>query len=187
MPSTIEIENQSFDTAIEHFRFQHYHHRIEDMSELAKLRLLPRLTSANFEGTNLDDRGLMHVVSVPTIDWLDLQGTQISNDGLAHLAALPRLSYLRLKENPQLTNDCIAHLLRLTALENLQVHETSIDQEGLDLLFALPDLRDLCIHVLEDNYSYEGLLALSARMPQCAILAKGLGEFRDGEFHGTWR
>jgi len=183
--ATIQIDGQAFDTTLEYFSFPLYH-QIQDMEELAKLRLLSRLTSANFFGTDLDDRGLQHVARVSTLDQLDLQETKITNDGLAHLAKLPLLSYLRLKDNRQLTNDCIPHILRLTALSNLQVHETSIDQAGLNQLATLQNLRDICLYVEDDNYSFQALLELSARMPQCTILAKGRGEFRDGEFDGNW-
>ena len=183
--ATIQIDSQSFDIAIEHFSFSSYHD-IEDMSELAKLRLLARLTSATFNGTNLDDCGLLHVASVSTLENLDLQDTKISNDGLRHLTSLRRLKYLRLKDNPQLTNDCISHILRLEALVNLQIHETSIDQDGVNQLVTLANLQDICLDVRGSNYTFQALLELSARMPQCTILAKGRGEFCGGEFDGKW-
>ena len=156
------------------------------MKELAKLRLFARLTSVTFNGTNLDDCGLLHVASVSTLERLDLQHTKISNDGLRHLTSLRRLKYLRVKDNPQLTNDCIAHVLRLEHLVELQIHETSIDQAGVDQLVALSNLRDICLNVWQGNYVFQALIALSVRMPQCAILAKGRGEFCAGEFVGKW-
>jgi hypothetical protein len=182
----IEIDGESFDPAIEHFAFAMYH-RIANMDELVKLRGLVHVTSASFVATELDDRGLSHVAEVLTIENLNLQDTKITNDGLAHLARLPRLRHLRLKENPQLTNASIRHFLRLPALVNLQIHETSINQRGIDRLTGLTSLRDLCIYVVDDNYDFDALLALSARMPWCRILAKGRGEFHDGAFVGTWR
>ncbi len=185
MTSPIQIDNQPFDAAIEHFSFPLYHD-IENTSELAKLRLLPHLKSANFAGTNLDDRGLLHVAGVSTIEHLDLQETKISNEGLAYLASLPRLRYLRLKDNRQLTNDCIPHILRLETLVELQIHETSIDQDGVNQLATLQNLRGLCLDIWDDNYSFQALLELSVRMPQCTILAKGRGDFCGGRFEGEW-
>jgi hypothetical protein len=102
------------------------------------------------------------------------------------LERLPDLKHLRLKENPQLSNDCIRHLLKLKRLVDLQIHETSIDQDGVNQLAVLGALEDLCLDVWKDNYSFERLLDLSARMPRCTILAKGSGEFFRGEFRGTW-
>jgi hypothetical protein len=185
MRSTIQIDNTTFDTAIERFSFPPCH-VITDMAELAKLGRLSRLTSASFSETNLDDRGLVHVASVSSIEHLDLQDTKVSNDGLAHLARLPRLRYLRLKDNRQLTNDCMPHILRMSALVELQIQETSIDQQGVDQLAALTNLEDLCLEVWSNNFTFHGLLELSARMPRCRILAKGRGEFCGGSFGGTW-
>src|SRR5262249_8787350 len=144
------------------------------------------LKSASFCGTNLDDVGLEHVSQVATLENLDLQDTKITNDGLAHLARLPRLAYLRLKENNQLTNQCVPHLLHLPHLTELQIHETSIDQQGLQTLASMTNLRNIIVYVWNNNYTFDGLLALSARMPNCTILAKGHGDFVGGRFHGTW-
>ena len=58
MYSLVQIDKHSFDTTIEHFSFPPFH-RIEDMGELTKLSFLPRLRSATFTGTGLDDRGLL--------------------------------------------------------------------------------------------------------------------------------
>lgn len=185
MTPTLQIDHVSFDTTLDYFAFPLFHH-ISDMAELARMRDLPRLTGASFAATNLDDDGLFHVAGVPAIENLNLQETKISNDGLAHLARLPRLTHLRLKGNRQLTNRCIPHLVRLQALVDLQIHETSIDQEGLNPLVALSNLRDLCLYVCDDNYSFDALIELSTRMPACTILAKGRGEFCDGSFRGTW-
>jgi hypothetical protein len=184
MSRTICVDEQSFDSAIEHFMFARS--QIHQMDELEKLALFPNLRSASFSGTNLDDVGLRHVSSVSTLENLDLQDTKITDEGLACLERLPRLQYLRLKENAQLTNACVPGLLRLSSLVDLQIHETSIDQHGLDELVAMKNLRNIIIDVWDGNYSFEALLALSTQMPACTILAKGRGEFFEGEFDGVW-
>ena len=46
-----------------------------------------------------------------------------------------------------MTNVSIRHFLRLPALDNLQIHETSIDQRGIVRLTGHTSLRDLCIDV----------------------------------------
>lgn len=182
----IHVDGQPFDAGIEHFSFPLYH-RIERMDELRKLALFPNLTSASFCGTNLDDVGLEHVSQAATLENLDLQDTNISNDGLAHLAGLSRLKSVRLKENSQLTNECIPHLLRLESLTDLGIHETSIGQDGLKHLADMKTLKDICVDVgWNGNYTRDGLLALSMRMPDCTILAKGCGTFFQGQFDGEW-
>ena len=180
----ISIDGQLFDPASEHFSFALYH-RIGDVRELAKLRGFANLKSANFYGSGLDDIGLRYVSDVPTVESLDLQDTRISNEGLGVLARLSDLKYLRLKENAQLSNECIPHLLKLKLLENLQIHETSIDHCGLEQLAVMDSLRDICLSVDGDNYSFDGLLDLSTRMPRCAILARG--EASSGRAHSAGR
>lgn len=181
----ISIDGQLFDPSSEHFSFAPYH-RIGDMRELAKLRGFANLRSASFYDTGLNDEGLRYVSDVPTIENLNLQDTRISNEGLGVLERLPQLLYLRLKENEQLSNECIPHLLKLRQLVDLQIHETSIDQCGLNQFAVMGSLEDICLDVWGNNYSFEGLLGLSTRMPRCRILAKGRGEFWQGEFSGTW-
>jgi hypothetical protein len=181
----IVIDGQPFDPSSEHFSFDCYH-QVGDMRELGKLRAFTKLKSASFYGSGLNDVGLRYVSDVPTIENLELQNTRISNEGLSVLERMPNLKYLRLKENAQLSNECIPHLLKLKHLVDLQIHETSIDQYGVNQLVVLDTLRDICLDVWKGNYSFDELLDLSIRMPRCRILAKGRGEFVQGEFGGTW-
>lgn len=181
----IDIDGQWFPRSIVRFSFA-WPHRITRMSELGKLAALVNLRSANFCSTNINDEGLRHLSNASMIDYLDLQETEIGNEDLAWLADMQRLAYLRLKDNPQLDNGCIDGLLKLSNLSELQIHETSIDQDGLDRLEPMTQLRDLLIYRDGDNFSYPRLLALSRRLPQCTILVKGSGEFSQGTFNGTW-
>lgn len=75
---------------------------------------------------------------------------------------------------------------RAQSLVDLQIHETSIDQQGLKQLVVLKNFRDICLPIGNSNYAFDGLLELSGRMPQCTILAKGRGEFFQGKFKGIW-
>ena len=181
----LDIDGQCVDPYATHFAFCGWNH-IWRMDDLRKLALLPNLKSASFCGTNLDDVGLEHISHAATLENLNLQDTSISDDGLAHLTRLPRLHSLRLKGNRQLTNQCVPHLLRLTTLTDLQIHETAIDQRGLANLQGMANLRKICVDVWDNNYTFDGLRALSARMIECTILAKGRGEFSQGQFHGQW-
>lgn len=185
MSSPIYIDGEPFDESTEHFWFKGFH-TITDMAELQKLTQFKNLRSASFFSTNLSDIGLEYVCRVKTIESLNLQSTEISNSGLRHLAKLPRLASLRLKENSQLTNECVPFLLPLKSLVDLQIHGTSIDQEGLKQLTELDGLRDICIAVWDNNYTFDALIEASKRMPKCTILAKGRGEFIQGDFHGNW-
>lgn len=181
----LDIDGDCVDPYAVHFKFCGWNH-IWRMDDLRKLALLPNLRSASFCGTNLDDVGLEHVSHAATLEILDLQDTKISNCGLAHLARLPRLRSLRLNRNRQLTNQCVPHLLRLTSLTDLQIHETAIDQCGLANFEGMTSLRNICVDVRDNKYTFDGLLTLSARMTECTIRANGRGEFSQGQFHGQW-
>jgi hypothetical protein len=43
------------------------------------------------------------------------------------------------------------------------------------------------LDIWKNNFTQEALLALSEKMPDCSILAKGKGEFKNGSFDGIWR
>lgn len=185
VPERIDIDGEWFDPELSHFAFPAYY-QIEDMRSLENLAKFGQLTSATFSGTNLDDEGLSLVCRVTTLQSLDVQDTFVTNAGLESLLRLPHLVWLRLKDNHQLTDDSARLLSRLTTLEELSIQETSITEAGLSELHALPNLKDVCLEVWDGNFSFNGLLTLSQRMPACTFLAKGRGEFRAGSFEGTW-
>lgn len=186
----IEIDGQIFAEDIRHFSFPVWH-RITNMASLVRLQEFSSLSSASFTGTGLDDIGLSLVCRVSTIDNLNLQDTQITDQGLQALVKLPALKSLRLKENPQLGNACMPFLASIKSLTELQLHETGIDAEGLNLLTGLKQLEDLCLDA--ENFGpyptdcRDQLIALSARLPECRILVKGHGEALGGEIIGNWR
>ncbi|MCI5057245.1 MAG: hypothetical protein MRY83_14115 [Flavobacteriales bacterium] len=155
------------------------------MSELKKMSAFPRLTSASFSGTNLNDHGLKILSSFDKLENLDLQETDISNFGISYLKSLKTLKHLRLKENPQLDNECVSYLNDCKCLINLQIHETNINEVGL-LQLHIKGLQDVLVNIDDDNYSFQFLMSYSKRYPKCTILAKGKGEFFNGTFKGTW-
>ncbi len=186
MTDFIEICGQQFNKNITYFSFEWPLIEIEDMNELKKLSIFPYLTSASFSGTNLNDFGLFLISQCEDIDNLNLQHTEITNDGILHLKNLQELKFLRLKENNQLNNSCIPFLNLCHELIDLQIHETSINEDGLRNL-NIPGLKNLIIDVWDNNFSFEFLKDYSAKYLECAILAKGNGEFLNGNFNGKWK
>ena len=185
MASQINVDGCLFEASIDYLSFG-FSYQFKDVTELKKLSQFPNLKQVSLATSNLDDVGLAHVCHAATIEYLDLQDTEISDAGLKHLLKLPNLKTLRLKDNLQLTNECVTHLSRLTAMLGLQFHETSINQDGLRALTRMSQLQDICLSVDEGNYSFEALIEISRQMPNCAILAKGNGEFLNGQFDGCW-
>lgn len=174
--NTIEICGQSFDRQSDYFSFEWPFSEINEMSELAKLSEFPNLKTVSLDSTNLNDYGLKFVCQCPLIDNLNLQDTKITKIGIAYLVRLKKLAHLRLKENWQLDNSCVIHLNTLDNLVDLQIHETSIDKDGIANL-NLPNLRNLLVGEADRGI----LLALSKRLPECEILVKGKAEYLNGE------
>ncbi|WP_300690390.1 hypothetical protein [Chryseobacterium sp.] len=185
MKNSIKIGNHYYDINSEHFSLE-WGESLNNFNELSYLNQFSNLTSATFTNTNLNDEGLAHVSNCRGIENLDLQDTEITNDGLQYLQNLKLMKYLRLKDNSQLTDDCIPHLMKLYYLQNLQIQETSITENGLKKLTALQCLDMLVIDVYDNNYKFDSLLQISRELPDCEILAKGNGSFRNGKFKGRW-
>lgn len=156
---------------------------ITDFSVLSKLEDLRYLSLAN---TCYKDADLALLKNMQKLENLNLQETEITNDALKELITLPKLKILRLKENPQLTNDAIEYLIKIQSIEELEIHGTSIDQSGLNELLRKLSLNEVIISIYQDNYSYTELEAISRETPNCVILVKGKGEFRAGNFDGSW-
>ena len=68
----------------------------------------------------------------------------------------------------------------MKGLTSLQIHETEISGKDMATL-NLPNLEELLVDC-EDDLDYETLLDLSKKLPQCEIICKGKGVFRDGKF-----
>jgi Leucine-rich repeat (LRR) protein len=183
--NSIAIGSQSYEEGIDYLIWP-YGDSVQK-KELEKLKLLPNLRGASFSGSNLNDEGMAVLCELSSLENLDLQGTEITNDGLCGLKQLTQLKYLRLKENWQLTNSCILHLKQIHSLCDLQIQETGISQDGLDRLSGMTSLQWIVLSVDDGNFTYERLLELSKKLPACAILAKGHGEFLNGKFKGDWR
>lgn len=161
------------------------HEHKKDMGELKNIYDLTYLGEASFALSELDDSGLLQISEREYLWNLNVQDTAITDQGISYLKNLKYLSHLRLKGNTQLTNACIPFLNECQELTNLQIHETSINEDGLREL-NIPGLEDLIIHVRNGNFSFEFLIEYSAKSPNCRILAKGQGEFLNGKFDGEW-
>lgn len=156
----------------------------KDLGCLSNLKNLKGLSISSCE---LNDKGLENLAPLNQIDNLNLQWTQITNEGLRHLKNWKEIKWLRLKENEQLDNNCVQHILAFINLEHLGIHETSIDQYGLEKLMALKHIEEIWIYKDQAIYEYDFLIQLSKKHPECTIQLKSEGDFLNGEFEGVWR
>ncbi|MBN8219295.1 MAG: hypothetical protein J0L53_00145 [Spirochaetes bacterium] len=180
------VDGREFPIDITHFTFPEALPIISDMQELAKLEYFPQLSSASFVECNLDGNGLWLLCDAAGITNLNLQATQIHYADLHALFKLPALRILRLKDNPQLTDRAAEHLGLLPCLEELQLQETSFTEAGLRELGFMPTLKSIVLSYDSQRFTLAGLTEASRRLRNCEILVKGVGEFSNGTFSGTW-
>ena len=174
--TTILIGGQVFDKNSKFFSFEWPLRKLEDVSELKKLSHFPHLHTASFSSFQLPDLGLQYLCEATQLQNLNLQDTLLTNQGLCHLQKLQHLSHLRLKEHSQLNEEAVPFLNQLQNLTELQIHETSIYEKGLQQL-NLPKLRQLLVNEVEKGI----LLELSNKLPYCSILVKGKMELWKGQ------
>jgi hypothetical protein len=75
------------------------------------------------------------------LESLKLLCSPISEPGLQHLARMPNLSALSLNGCPQVTSAALKHLDGLSSLKQLTLHDTPVDDAGLEHLKGLPKLE----------------------------------------------
>ncbi|TCP23650.1 leucine rich repeat (LRR) protein [Tenacibaculum skagerrakense] len=175
----IHICGEVFKRKRTHFSFETLYKQIENMSELKKLQEFPSLQTVSLNGTNINDSGLQYVSQCATITNLNLTFTNITDKGIPHLVNLKKLQWLRLKET-NISEKSVPYFNQITGLTSLQIHETEISGKDMAIL-NLPNLEELLVDC-EDDLDYETLLHLSKKLPQCEIICKGKGVFRNGNF-----
>ncbi len=178
----VTICGEQFRKDITHFSFSTLYMEIDNMRELEKLQQLSQLDAVSLNGTNVNDTGLKYLGRCVTVTNINLTFTPITDEGIGHLTSLPILQHLRLKETDVSTLG-IPHFNQMTSLISLQVHETEIFAKDLAEQLSLPNLKEL-IADCDNDEDFEALLALSKRLPECEILAKGKGTFLGGVFQG---
>jgi hypothetical protein len=72
--------------------------RAANDDHLALLTQFPNLLALGFEGTQITDAGLVHLLSLTRVETLDLTRTGISDEGIVHLAQMSWLQYLHIEE-----------------------------------------------------------------------------------------
>ena len=175
----IHICGEVFKRKRTHFSFETLYKQIENMFELKKLQEFPRLQTVSLNGTNINDIGLQYVSQCTTITNLNLTFTNITDKGIPHLVNLKNLQWLRLKET-NISKKSVPYFNQITGLTSLQIHETEISGKDVASL-NLPNLEELMVDC-EDDLDYKTLLNLSEKLPQCEIISKGKGIFRNGNF-----
>lgn len=105
-------------------------------------RYFSNLTSVHWEHRRLKEEDLALLGQITTLEELYIPGNGMVDDQLAFLDNLSRIRKLALWNN-RFTNAAMERIGRLKNLEVIDIHNTRIDERGLDALRGHPHLHTL--------------------------------------------
>jgi hypothetical protein len=120
----------------------------------------------HLSGKELTDEGLVHLMDIQHLIWLNLANTKVTDAGLAHLADIKSLTRLHL-EKTQIGDSGLEHLAGLENLEYLNLYGTQVTDEGIEQLKSLPKLTKL--YLWESKVTKEGAAKLKHDLPNAEI------------------
>jgi hypothetical protein len=134
----------------------------------AHLQDMPRLTYIHLGSSQVGDRGLAAIASLPSLEGLCMQRNRITDAGLAHLAGHRKLKELwigSLNAPSPISDAGVVHLAQIPNLEELDLQYTRVTPAGLVPLQALPNLKNLLLSgSLADDYT-----KVAPLLPNCRI------------------
>ncbi len=122
-------------------------------SVLESLRDLPQLKTLQFIRTEVTKEQMANVSRFPNLTALCMTGSKVTDDALTEVFdALPNLRHLCLS-GTQVTGKCLPDIASLSQLEELQLNYTLINDQDVDVLSDLPNLRVLGLENTEVSES----------------------------------
>ncbi|MFT4689777.1 MAG: Leucine-rich repeat (LRR) protein [Limisphaerales bacterium] len=117
-------------------------------ADLRSLEDMPQLQTLSLSGNDLRGPGLAHLRKLDRLTFLSLSETLITDEHLKNISHLTHLEILHLGEH--ITDAGTTHIVGLTNLVMLGLHESHIDNPGLDLLLrSYPKLQRLTLFHVE--------------------------------------
>ncbi len=108
------------------------------MPLIAELSSLEGLGLANSQVT---DAGAERLPELKTLKGIDLSQTTVTDLAAESLAKCSQLTSVDIGHNKPVTNKTVAVLVSLTSLQTLQIDNTSVNEDSLDDLIRMPNLR----------------------------------------------
>lgn len=136
------------------------------LAELARARGLRSLMLGT---PSVSDAGLAEIVEagLPELSTLLLRAPETTDEGLGHVARLTGLKVLHVTA-PKVTPAGLRRLAALSRLTTLDFADTPVDDEAVDALARLTELRSLGLGV-EANVSEAAYLRLRSALPSIRI------------------
>ncbi|KAM4705984.1 uncharacterized protein WCC33_010748 [Rhinophrynus dorsalis] len=176
------------------------HTQVSDISSLCGLK---QLSCLHLDNTQVTERSLLAVTSLPALSTLTLSGAQslssdrvlellsglplthlvlpgrltLSDDGLSSLSGLRCLSELDLTDHTQITDRGVQHIAGLTRLRVLSLCNTSVSDSGLVHLQGLWLLEDLSLD--RTKVTSRGVSQCIPHLPHLQVL--GLSDTNVGD------
>ncbi len=138
---------------------------------VAHLRDMPRLRTIHLGMSQVGDRGMEMLGSLPNLENLSMQRNKFTDAGLVHLAGHPKLKELwigHIEEVSPISVRGVVHLAKIPNLEELDLQHTRVTVDGLKPLQALPKLRNLYL----DGSTANDLDAVAPMFPNCKVDAR---------------
>jgi hypothetical protein len=111
---------------------------------VAHLKSLRKLKTIHINKSNLTNKSLLLLSSLPGMEEMSLQQNHFSDEGLARLKGKDRLKRLYIGLGDlQVTDAGLAHLRGFERLELLDVQHSEVTINGLEQLKTLPNLQEL--------------------------------------------
>lgn len=134
--------------------------------DLVRLQPLTHLVFLSVHSKLVTDAGLAHLKPLAKLRELHIVFAPLTDAGLVHLSGFEGLHHLGL-DSPQITEEGLRHLSALTNLRGLRLNHTATGDKVLDLVKALPALREFAPGT---NFTDEGLRHLRALRPKLGTL-----------------
>ena len=110
---------------------------------MAVLAQYPSIQQIRVGQTKVGDEGLKYLEGKESITALDLTDcNKVSDTGLAYLVTLPKLKMLKVW-GKAITNKGLNSIGKISSLEVLGMNDTGIDDEGMQALNELVNLKEV--------------------------------------------
>jgi hypothetical protein len=133
---------------------------------LAELKPLTNLIALDLTGIPLTDASLANLEPLTRLKQLNLTDTGIGDDGLVHLKPLVKLERLFLEGDPKVTNKGLPLVVGLPELADLRLRRTTVDDQGLETLSAMKQLRALWVPT---TVTQDAIDKLKEKLPELKV------------------
>ena len=117
--------------------------------------------------TLIDNDGVSKIAPFKNLETLILWNGSMDDEGISQLTGLTKVKKLDLQGCQSVTSGSADHLLKLSSLEDLNIAETSFDDEGFLKLAELENLK--VVAVGRTNITSDAIETFKSKLPECEV------------------